>query len=247
MKSVPGTTAENRVCFISKKAILGIVIGLGAWGISIEPAESISLTLTPTKQEITIGEVLSLDIAIVDLGNLLAPSVSTFDFDLSFDSNVLEFKELTFGDPLLGDQIDLSGDARQFTELGIFDAVGFSEPGPGVVNLFEVSLDFPQDLESEQPDDFVLATLDFTALYAGNNNFDLTVNTLGDSEGNPLALDAINNSSVLVTDTPSKSVPEPTASWLGLLSFLVVGGWGIRKTAGTQGDFRNMLATKRQY
>ncbi|NEZ66601.1 hypothetical protein D0962_28215 [Leptolyngbyaceae cyanobacterium CCMR0082] len=206
------------------------MIGLGTWGTSIKPVEAISLSLTPTKQEVAIGEALLLDVAIVDLGSFSTPSVSTFDFHLSFDSNVLEFTELTFGDPLLGDQIDLSGDARLFTEQGIFDAIGFSETSNGVVNFFEESFDLPQVLDTLQPVTFTLATLNFTALTPGDSNFAVTVNALGDSQGNPLNLDLIEIPPVTVTATTSVSVPEPMTSWLGLLSFLLVGSRKITKT-----------------
>ena len=232
LKNVPGMMYETIRWFISRKtiAVSGVVIGLGAWGTSIRPAAAISLNLVPAKQEVVVSEALSLDISIVALGDFSAPSLSTFDFDLGFEPSVLSFTGLTFGDPLLGDQVDRSGTARLFTEQGIFDAIGFSEASPGVVNFFEESFDLPQDLDTLQPGAFTLATLDFVALGNGNSDLTETINALGDSQGNPLTIDAIEIPSVTIVSTPGKSVPEPMTSWFGLLSFVAMGSWGIKKT-----------------
>lgn len=247
LQNVPDMMAETVIWFISRKTIaaFGVVIGLGAWGTHISPAAAISINLTSTKQEVTVGEALSLDVAIVDLGNLSAPSVSTFDFDLGFDPGVLDFTGITFGDPLLGNQVDRSGTARQFTVQGIFDAVGFSE-APGVVNFFEESFDLPQDLDTLQPEAFTLATLDFVAQADGNGDLALMLNALGDSQGNPLTLGTIKVSSITVTGPIGQSVPEPMTSWLSLLGLMVASSWGIKKIDVSQGRRSDQPGSKRK-
>lgn len=231
LRDVPGVMAEKRNWLVSREnlAVFGVALGLGVWIADVRSAAAVSLSLNPSQQSIAVGEALSLDVAIVDLGNFSTPSVSTFDFDLGFDPSVLSFIGLTFGDSLLGDQVDLSGTARQFTDLGIFDAVGFSAI-PGVVNFFEESFDLPQDLDTLQPEAFTLATLDFVALGDGNGDLAVTLNALGDSQGNPLTLDTIEVTPVLVTGPIGQTVPEPMTSWLGLLGLVAASSWGIKKT-----------------
>lgn len=213
--------------------ISGFLIGLVSYIAVSEPARAISINLVPSIQTIEVGDSLTLDMAITGLGSNSAPSVSTFDFNLGFDASVLDFTSLDFGDPVLGNLVDISGVAQEFTDLGIFDAVGFSEPSQGTVNLFEVSLELPQDLDLSQPDSFILATLDFVALDAGTSDFDLMVNALGDSFGDPLTLDAIESLPVLVADAssnpPSESIPEPTTSIFGFLSLFSLGRWVSKK------------------
>lgn len=222
-------TVFHAKCF----AIVSTLLGLASFVVSA-PATAISIDLVTTSQDVTVGDTLALDLFIRDLGDTTLPSVSTFDFNLGFDSTVLDFAGLTFGDPVLGDLVDISGAAQEFTNLGVFDAIGFNEPSSGVVNLFQVSLDFPQDIDTTQPDSFVLASLNFTALNAGINDFDLIVNALGDSLGDPLTLETVESSSIVVTDAisqpPAESIPEPAASWLSFLGFVGLGSWVSKKT-----------------
>jgi hypothetical protein len=50
-----------------------------------------------------------LNIFISGLGDGTAPSLSTFDLDISFDPTILAFSTAVFGDPILGDQLDIWG------------------------------------------------------------------------------------------------------------------------------------------
>ena len=117
----------------------------------------------------------------------------TYDIDTSFDSTAVSFDSAVFGDPILGNQLDLYG-------FGTINAVS---PGVGVVNIFELSLDLPADLDSMQADSFVLATLTFDALSVGTSQLSLTANSVGDSLGIPLVT-TLNNGSVNVV------IPEPS-------------------------------------
>ena len=120
-----------------------------------------------------------------------SPSLSAFDLDVAFDDAILAFDAAAFGDPSLGDQLDLF--------LGSVTGV---TPGTGVVNLLELSFDLPSDLNALQAASFTLATLTFTAQAISTSTLDLSVNALADAFGDPLTLDT-------VFEHPLVVVPEP--------------------------------------
>jgi hypothetical protein len=70
----------------------------------------------------------------------------------------LSFDHLVFGDPILGDQLDLAG----------WSSVNGSMLGLGTVNLFEASVDDPNDLNNLQPATFTLAILTFNTVGFGH-------------------------------------------------------------------------------
>lgn len=148
---------------------------------------------------------MDIGILISGLDDGMAPSLSTFDLDVVFDPALFDFDSLTFGDPILGDQLDLFG-------FGIITSVS---SGIGMVNFFEVSLDFPFDLDDLQPGSFTLATLTFDALTAGTGDFDITIQSLGDSFGLPLNATVTRGT---VTSSNATSVPEPGTLTLILTS-----------------------------
>ena len=127
------------------------------------------------------------------------------DLDVTFDDSILSFLGFTFGDPILGDQLDLSG-------LGSLTDVA---PGAGTVNLFELSFDPPADLDSLQAGSFTLGTLAFLAISSGLSDLGLSVNALGDASGNPLTM-GVQSGRVVVN---AAFVPEPAV----LLLLLVAG------------------------
>lgn len=140
-----------------------------------------SLTFGPAAQTTTPGESVSVDLAISGLGDYAPDSLSTFDLDVRYDPAILDFTGAAFGDPVWGDQLDLFG-------LG-FNITDVDDSVPGVVNLFELSWDLPDDLDTLQPGNFVLATLDFQAIGTGTSPLTFDSIVLGDSWGASLAAD----------------------------------------------------------
>jgi hypothetical protein len=166
--------------------------------------QAASISITPSTQSVNLGDqaVVSLDIS--GLGSGSAPSVGVFDIDLSFDAAVLALSSVTVGDPVLGDQLDVFG-------LGSILGVTF---GTGTVNVFEVSLDLPDDLNLLQADAFTLATFTFNTLAAGSSALGLTLNALGDADGLPLGATLTGGSVDVVGPEPPPppvTVPEPSA------------------------------------
>ena len=87
-----------------------------------------------------------------------------------------------------------------------------------MVNLFQLSLDTPWNLNQLQAGQFILATLRFDAIGAGESPLTFAVNTLADAEGNPLTADVVGTAVVTVT-----KIPEPSTLVLlgsGLVAIL---------------------------
>jgi Cohesin domain len=133
-------------------------------------------------------------------------ALSTYDISVNFNSSVVNFASVSYGDPVLGDQLDLEG-------FGTFTT---TTPGNGTTELFELSLDSQSALTTLQPTSFTLATLTFNALATGTTPLTLFVNALGDQNAPPLSISAtLQNGAITVGATP---VPLPAAFWLFLSS-----------------------------
>lgn len=128
---------------------------------------------------LTSGSSLPIEVAlnIAGLGN--GTALGAYDVNVNFDPALLSFQGAQFGDPTLGDQLDLA-------HLGLSSPLAL--PGTGTVNLIETSLDLASVLATQQASAFTLATLSFTSLGLGNTPITITVNSLADA--NSLALDA---------------------------------------------------------
>ena len=123
------------------------------------PARAISLGIEPVSQDVMLGGSAAVAITISGLGDPGAPSLGVFDLDLAFDPSILAFNTATFGDPVLGDQLDLFG-FGSLTEVIL---------GVGTVNLFELSFDFAVDLDTLQAGSFTLVTLSFDTVSLGSS------------------------------------------------------------------------------
>ena len=167
-------------------------------------AQAITLHFEPSSNDVEVGSSVDVSVVISDLGDLAAPSLGTFDLHVLFDPAVIGVSALTFGDPVLGDQLDLSASGS----ISDYDVTE-----PGTLNVFEVSLDLPSDLDDLQAGSFTLFTLTFDALAEGTSALGISSSTLilGDALGDPLLADLSDGS---LTVTP---VPEPAAILLVLL------------------------------
>ena len=172
-------------------------------------AASIVVGTSPQLQSTNVGSMAEVQINISGLGNKTAPSLGAYDLNIAFNPAVVSFNGLTFGDPLLGDQLNLSG---------IGTIADFSSLSAGLEEAFEVSLDPAQVLDGMQPDHFVLMTLQFTALAPGTSAITPSLDSIGDSAGAPLAVDFQAGQIDVVV------VPEPGGSWVfSLAAFGLVG------------------------
>jgi len=196
------------------KKILVLALAIVSLFFYTSNSNAITIGFDPVTQDVTLGDQALIDLFILlDLGDGIASSLGVFDLDISYNSDILAFDSLTFGDPVLGDQLDLWG-------LGSLTSTNSSITG--TVNLFELSRDHSFDLEDFQADSFTLATLTFDTLAVGTSFLDIFTNSLSDAWGDPL-IATTESGSINVTSAP---VPEP-----GTLVLLVSGllGLGVLK------------------
>ena len=175
------------------------------------PLHAITISLNPATQTVTAGSSLDVALVISGLGDGAAPSLGTFDVNVSFDQSILSFSTVAFG-PFLGDPSLLES-------INSFDDTST----PGIVNLYALSLlegdsttcifCIPPYLDDLQPASFTLATLTFSALSVGTSPLGITLNALGDANGGTLTADLVGGSVNVNADNNPGSVPEP-AAWL---------------------------------
>ena len=159
-------------------------------------ANAVSLDLLPASSSVNLGEPVQVELRISGLGEGTAPSLGAYDFLLAFNPVVLGFGGFTFGNPLLGNQLDLTG----------FGTVsGFDSGTPGQLNLFEISLDLANDLDALQAASFALGTISFNTIGYGTSALLFTSAVWSDARGNPLAVQ-LGSSSI--------QVPEPVSGGL---------------------------------
>ena len=192
-----------------RKICLFIIWGL----IAVAPVRAAVLTVTPSTQEVNVGGTFTFDLQVSGLGG--GTSLGVYDIDLGFDPALLSFSTLVFGPGL-----DVLG-------LGSLQAV---TAGTGAVNLFELSLDSVTDLTALQPSAFTLASLTFSALSPGNGLLSLTVNALGDANG-----DALLASVQGAQFTVAAPVPEP-ATYSMMIAGLCILGFFIRRGRPADSD-----------
>lgn len=171
--------------------------GVLLFALSVSAQAAVSVSINTDTSQLDIGDNVHFTIDISGLeGNL---SLSSYVLSVGFDPEILQFENAIFGDLVLGNQLDLSGQGFGF---------GYASVDEGIVYLSDVSWDDPVDLQAQQANDFTLASLFFTALSSGTSPLTLTLESLADSEANPFSADG-QNGSVTISE-----VPVPAAFWL---------------------------------
>ena len=146
------------------------------------------------------GGSVNVEVIISGLGKELAPSLSTYDLDIHFNDSHLAYSGIVFGDLILGNQLDLFGYGDNQTSVELSSS--------GVLNIFELSFDSPEDLNTLQADSFTLVRLTFNIVRNASSELSISLNELGDGDG--AALQAQRQSVSITT------VPLPSAVWLML-------------------------------
>jgi len=183
------------------KSKLKLIVFLITGWVLMNPglAQAIMIDFVPPSQTVVQGTSVDVGLRISGLGNGIPDSLGGFDLDVFFDDSILGFNSATFGDPVWGDQLDLFS-------LGSISSV---TPGLGEVNVYELSLDSPFDLEDFQAPEFIMATLKFDTLNAGTSSLSFSVNDLSDAWGAPLALQI--GSGEVNVNANSNVIPEPAS------------------------------------
>ncbi len=165
----------RKIIHLSVIVILTVLLTAGA-------VSAITIGFDPVFQEVEVGSPVEVALFISGLGDKATPSLSTFDVDISFNPTILAFDMVIYGDPSLGDQLDLFG-------LGF--PLTITTPSVGSVRLMELSLNDPDVLNNYQVASFTLAVLTFDTLALGTSPLNIVSYTLGDANGNPLTPDLI--------------------------------------------------------
>jgi hypothetical protein len=187
-------------------ALISLAFSLAA----ISPAQGgIQLTLVPESPQIPLGDTTDLFVGINGLGD--PPSLSAYDLTVNYDPTLFSFTGLTYGDPTIGNQLNLEG----------FGTITSDTTGTDSINFSELSLDSPETLDTMQASSFVLVTLEFQAL---NNNglgkFSFGSNpVLGDSLGDPLTASSLGTTYIEAGQTPEPYMFLPSLIVLMALYF----------------------------
>jgi len=184
------------VSFIEKTMWAALLLAvLLIWSVSVQAA---TLSFTPSSQSVINGGSVDVSVVVSGLGDGAADSLGAYDLNVSFDSALLSYTGIVFGDPVNGDQLNLGGS-------GTYTA---ATPAAGQVNLVQLSFDSVALLNAAQADSFVLAVLSFDAIDLGDSLMGFSGVVLSDAGGANLAASTTaGNISV---------IPVPAAFWLML-------------------------------
>jgi hypothetical protein len=202
---------------MKKTLLIGLILVMAIFSAG-NSADAFSIGIDPANKIAVVGIPFSISISVSGLGDGVAPSLGAFDLNVLFNPAIISFTGATFGDPGLGDQLDLLG----------FGSSSGSTIISGGVNLFELSLDPADYLDANQASSFVLASLNFDAIDLGTSAIQLQFNEFGDSghTGEVLSLldQLVYEGDGSVTVNP---IPEPAT--LALLSSGLFGLIGLRR------------------
>lgn len=173
---------------------------------SQEAFADVAISLSPLIQRAVPGETVNIAVGFSGLAEDKA--LSAYDLALSYDPYQLRFEGLTFGDPLLGDQLFWNEPALNQVTLPEF----------GLVELIAFSTADAETLRARQAKRFDLASLQFTALSMGSSQLRLNLYSLSDQNGELLSATS-QSATVSIA-----GVPLPASFWLfgtSLLPFCV--------------------------
>jgi acyl-homoserine-lactone acylase len=177
-------------------ALVGVALVMAA----PRDASAATISIDPIGPIPAVGGTLTVDV-VVD-GLAVPPSLGAFDLDLTFDAGVFSVLDVVFGTSLGDPLLDAFSD---------WSALG------GVLDLAEVSLLGQSALDALQAGGtFVLATITFEAIGAGDAVLDLSQADLFDGGGeDPVSVDPVVPVEITV-------VPEPATGMLVAATLMVL-------------------------
>lgn len=171
--------------------------------------------ITISSDTVSAGGVATVDLSISGLGS--GTQLGAYDLNVGFNPAIVSFASATFGDPTLGDQLNLEG-------FGTFSS---ATAGAGTVDLQELSFDTVSALQSSQASGFTLVQLSFDALSTGSSALDLSINAVSDASGSSLT-PALANGSIVVTGGTMAAPELDPASAAGAAT-LLLGGLAVMR------------------
>ncbi|WP_049631024.1 cohesin domain-containing protein [Cellvibrio sp. pealriver] len=183
-----------------------IFASLLAFGLSLSlNANAISIDLIADKTTANIGDNIELQVRISGLEG--ASALGSYDVNVHYDSDLFSISNITWGDAVQGNQLDLLG----------FGSLQDNSSSLDWLTMLEVSFDEIADLELLQAGEFTLFSILLSAIALGSGDFSLTANTIGDAYGQDLFIDTINSTTVNVN---AVAVPEPSGVLLLLVGLI---------------------------
>jgi hypothetical protein len=174
--------------------------------------QAISLRLLPPSQNIDLGTTATVSVEISDLGHFAAPSLSGFGLEATFDSNIITFQSLQFGDPILGDLLNPIA----------FQSI--TNANTNLVIFSEISAADAAILNNNQPSSFIIARLNFQGMTPGTSPLNLAISLDGllDENLDFLNVSTIEQASITVNNPTNIIIPEPPNNPWSLWGFLIL-------------------------
>jgi hypothetical protein len=159
--------------------------------------------ITISSDTVSAGGIATVDLSISGLGS--GTQLGGYDLNVGFNPGIVSFASAAFGDPKLGDQLNLEG-------FGTFSS---ATPGSGTVDLAELSFDSAAVLQASQASAFTLVQLTFDAKSRGTSALDLSVNAVSDAFGNSFT-PPLSNGSIIVTGGSAAPEIDATSAFAAL-------------------------------
>ncbi|MBI2816879.1 MAG: hypothetical protein HYX72_08055 [Acidobacteria bacterium] len=183
------------------KRLPALLLFVGLFFTQSAHADPVSVTVTPGFQVSFTGSIATVQIAVSGVGQSTAPSLGAFQLTVGYDASVLQLQSVTFGHPVFGDQLNLSG----FGSSTFINSLT-----QGSLTLAEVSFDSANTLNSQQGDSFILATINFIVVAAGTTPLSVSNATFADASGNPLPVQPPDIHNGSLTAQTSVAIPGQT-------------------------------------
>jgi hypothetical protein len=175
-------------------------------------ANAVQLFLSPPASATQVGDTISVDLRVSDLGNFASPSLGAFYAEVSYAPSILHLESWSYGS-FLGNPADINE-----TDWVTDDATA------GFISFDELSLLPDGALDAMQPAAFTLATLVFRGVGSGSSSLNLANVDLSDAFYSRLTPTAVTGATIQVNN----SVPIAPPVWL----MLPVGLWLARRRTG---------------
>jgi hypothetical protein len=138
-----------------------------------------------------VGSSAQINVFASGFGKKVAPSLSAFDLEVAFDPALVSLDPSSVViDPF--NQLNFDG----------FALTGFDAPSPGVLHIFEVSIDTSDSLNTLQDGNFLLARFELTMIAEGISPLHFQNVVLGDAYGQEISAQLVDG---------SIQTPEPTS------------------------------------
>ena len=72
------------------------------------PSGAATLSVNPVSQTVNAGSSFNVELVVSGLSNGTAPSLAAYDLYFNYDPTLLSFNNASYGDPILGDQLDIA-------------------------------------------------------------------------------------------------------------------------------------------